>query len=112
MKQILTLIIIGFALSTQAADITVKLNAEQEAAVNAVVAAENAVINLYNANTNNAVKMTVVTPAIVLARYAQRLVAIQSTTRQQAVLEKFNKATEEQKTAIEAEAAKVTVAPK
>lgn len=112
MKQILALIIIGSALTLNAADITVKLTAEQDAAVAAVVAAENAVINLYNANTNNAVKLTVVTPAIVLARYAQRLVAIQAVTRQQAVVEKFNQATEQQKTAIEAEAAKVTVAPK
>ena len=107
MKHILALIIIGFALSLNAADVTVKLTAEQEAAVNAVVTAENVAIAAYNANTNNVVKLPVVTVSDVLGRYASRLVAIQGQSRTTVVASKFSKASEADKAKIEAEIAKI-----
>jgi hypothetical protein len=107
MKQILAIIIIGFACSLSAADITVKLTEEQEAAVNAVVTAENITIAAYNVNTNNVVKLTPVTASDVLARYASRLVAIQGQNRTSAVVAKFAKASEADKVKIEAEIAKI-----
>jgi len=107
MKRILALIIIGFACSLSAADVTVRLSAEQEAAVNSVVNAENVRIAAYNADTNNVVKLPLVTASDVLARYATRLVAIQGQNRTSSVAAKFAKAVEADKVKIEAEIAKI-----
>jgi hypothetical protein len=89
------------ALPCLAQEVRVTLTAAQYAAVQAAVAAAN--------TDTNAVPITT---ADVLKRYADRLVQIQSQTRKTVVIQKFEAATEPQKAAIEAEAAKVVIAPK
>lgn len=99
--QKLILILSLLALPAFAQEVRVTLTLAQYAAVQAVVAANNA--------DTNAVPITA---ADVLRRYADRLVQIQTQTRKAVVIQKFEAATEPQKAAIEAEAAKVVVAPK
>jgi hypothetical protein len=104
MKIILALSIL--ATTTLAQEVCVRLSPEQYAAVQAIVSAENAAIAAANAETN-AVPRAPIAAQDVLKRYADRLVQITSQQRKAAVTAKFEKATEDQKQKIEAEAAKV-----
>mgnify|MGYP001302721870 CR=1 FL=1 len=97
--------------SAFAQDVTVRLTPEQYAAVNTLVVSHNAAVTAFNANTNNIVKQTNITHADILLRYADRLVMIAANERKSAIVARFDKATEPQKVAIEAEAAKVSLTP-
>ena len=95
-----------------AQEVRVTLTAEQYAAVNAVVLSHNAVVTVFNADTNNISAMTNITCADVLRRYADRLVNIAQQNRKTAVVAAFDRAPELQKAKIEAEAAKAVAEPK
>jgi hypothetical protein len=105
MKIILALSIL--ATTAIAQEVCVRLTPEQYAAVLLVVSSENVAIATNNADTNNVPRQPI-TSADVLKRYADRLVQITSQQRKAAVTAKFEKASEEQKQKIEAEAAKVS----
>jgi hypothetical protein len=108
MKKLIIILSL-IATSAIAQDVTVRLRVEQYAAVNALVLAHNAAVEAFNANTNNTVKQTNITHGDVLLRYADRLVMIAANERKSAIVAKFEKATEPQKVAIEAEADKVSI---